>query len=124
LYSSDIKIPRLKQNQIEVSGYWTPSYQHYIILYVDKPDAGCETLPDTISVRIMIVSFAGWAYDVLEADSGNTVRQERGGLFDLCNGSADNLTGIVVKTGKHEKGDAEFSLWTPDIGNDFGEPWE
>jgi hypothetical protein len=91
------------------------------MLYVDKPEAGCETLPITINVRIMTASLGRQAYNVLEAESGDTVREERVHLFNLCDKNVDSLTGIVVRSGNN---DVEDTGWTPDIGNDFGEAWE
>jgi hypothetical protein len=120
LYSGSLRMPNLQQNQIEISGFWTPSQQPPIILYVDEPEAGCETLPDTISIRIMIVSTNGFAYDVIEANGGNTARQEDG-FFNLCDKRPDALTGIVIKSDSNHN---ELPEWTPDVGNDFGEPWE
>jgi RHS repeat-associated protein len=127
LYSSSLKLQKLQKNQIEIDGYWTPGHQWHVALYVDKPkDAECDTLPNIISVRIMIVSHDGWAYDLLEADGGNTVRQDTKVkyLFDLCDKREDKLIGIEVKTSNNIKQDAGLPLWSPDIGNDFGDPWE
>jgi hypothetical protein len=120
LYSGSLRMPNFQQNQIEISGFWTPSHQPPIILYVDEPEAGCGTLPDTISIRIMIVSTNGSAYNVIEANGGNTARQEDG-IFDLCDKYPDTLTGIVVRSDNNHD---ELLQWTPDVGNDFGEPWE
>jgi RHS repeat-associated protein len=130
VYSSDLTMPRMQNDQVEMKGGLLPSHVPPIILSVDKPKcAECDTLPDTISVRIMIVSSKSGAYSLLQTTEGTVVGQD-GGIFDLCDNNQDSLTAREMQLQEIYENlfEGREDPVTPDFRSsdkeDFGEPWK
>ena len=104
----------MSNNKIEMHGSWLGSNTPRIILQVDEPRNGdCNTLPEKLVIRVMLVSENSGAYPLLQFPSASGVQTHHDSnrlpmFFDACDGNPDMM--------------GAFTVEVPDFG--FGDPMD